>query len=73
MNHNKPYFSNTSGVKMLMFMANIIPFCKKTSMGTRVCGICFKFLWFLMVAGVHLVEIHKFLVQFLHLTLSTLY
>ena len=30
----------------------------KTLVGTRLCGICFKSLWFLLVAGVHLIEIH---------------
>ena len=34
----------------------------KTSMGTRLFGIYFNFLWFLVVAGVHVIEIRWFLV-----------
>ena len=46
MNHDKPYFSKISGVKILSSWLIITPFVKKTSMGTRLCGIGFKFLWF---------------------------
>ena len=47
MNHDKPYFSNMSGVNILTFMTNYYTiFINKTLVGTRLCGICFKSLWF---------------------------
>ena len=58
MNHDKPYYSNISGVNRVDVYGQLLYlFVNKTSMGTRLYGICFKFLWFLLVAGVHLIEI----------------
>ena len=34
-NHDKPYFSNISGVNMLMFMANYYTFCKQDINGYK--------------------------------------
>ena len=68
MNHDKPYFSSISDVNVLMFMANYYTFfVNKTSMNTRLYGICFKFLWFLLLLHScwHTFNrIHKFLVGF---------
>ena len=44
MNHDSPFFSNISSANMLFFMTN--HFINNTSLGTRLCGIYFKFLWF---------------------------
>ena len=48
MNHDKPYFSNMSGINMLIFMTNNIIlylFINKTLVGTRLCGWFFAGCW----------------------------
>ena len=58
MNHDRPYFSNISGVNMLILMANYYSFYKQHISGYKPVWYFFESLWFLLVAGVHLIEIH---------------
>ena len=58
--HDKPFllFKHLCCKHVNVYGQLFYLFVNKTSMGTRPCGIYFKSLWILLVAGVHLIEIH---------------
>ena len=59
MNHDKPYFSSMTGVNMLMFMADYYSFLQTRHQWVQDCVVfVLNLSGFLLVAGVHLIEIH---------------
>ena len=59
MNHDKPYFSNISGVNMLIFMGNYYSFLYTRCQYVQDCVVfVLNLCGFLLVASVHLIENH---------------